>query len=108
MAPLQGLFRPMPGRRVKTLFTLCGAARIERGMVIFAALAAVALGATAEAPPPARMVAAERQAQAMVRIVPGAALRFAAIERSAPETLRDTHARAPDGSPERVRLVEFH
>jgi hypothetical protein len=71
-------------------------------------LAALVLSATpVEAPRPARIVAAERQAQAVVRILPGAALRFAEIERSAPETLRDTYIRAPDGSPEPARLVEY-
>ena len=99
-------YRPAPGRRVKTLFTLCRAARIGCGMVIFAALA---LSVTpADPPPPVRIVAAERQAQAMVRILPGAALRFAEIEQSAPETLRDTQVRTPDGTPEPARLIEFH
>ena len=106
MASLSGPIRPVPGRRLKTLLTLCRAARIGCRMVI---LAALALAATpAEARPPAPVVAAERQAQAVVRIVPGAALRFAEIERNAPETFRDTQVRAPDGSPERARLVEFH
>ena len=72
-------------------------------------LAALALSATpVDIPPPTRIVAAERQAQAMVRILPGTALRFAEIEHSAPERLRDTHIRTPDGSPEPARLVEFH
>jgi len=106
MAPLGGPFRPVPGRRVKSVFTLCRAARIGSSMVVLAALALAAIAA--DGPPPARIVAAERQAQAMVRILPGAALRFAEIERSAPETLRDTSIRTPDGAQEPARLVEFH
>ena len=71
-------------------------------------LAALALSATPiESPPPVRIVTAERQAQAIVRILPGAALRFAEIEQSAPETLRDTQVRTPDGTPEPARLIEF-
>ena len=49
----------------------------------------------------------EQQATAMVRILPGAPLRFAEIEKSAPERLRDTTIRAWDGPPEAARLVEF-
>jgi hypothetical protein len=73
-------------------------------MVILTILALA--GASATPPPPLR-VAAERQAVAMVRILPGAPLRFAEIERNAPETLRDTQVRGPDGSTEPARLVEF-
>ena len=105
MAPLGGRFRPAPGRRVKSVFTLCRAARIACGMVILAALALAAI--PADGPPPARIVAAERQAQAMVRILPGAALRFSQIEQSAPQTLRDTSIRTPDGAQAPARLVEF-
>ena len=73
-------------------------------MVILTILALA--GASATPPPPLR-VAAERQAVAMVRILPGAPLRFAEIERTAPETLRDTRIRTPAGSTEPARLVEF-
>ena len=73
-------------------------------MVILAILAVA--GASASPPPPLR-VAAERQAVAMVRILSGAPLRFSEIERNAPETLRNTRVRAPDGSMEPARLVEF-
>ena len=67
----------------------------------------VLLAAVAAPAPPVQRVAAERQAIAMVRILPGAALKFAEIEQSAPERFRDTHIRGADGSSEPARLVEF-
>ena len=71
-------------------------------------IAALLLAAAAEpAPPPAMPVVAERQAVAMVRILPGAQLRFSEIEKKAPETLTDAQIRRRDGSPEHARLVEF-
>ncbi len=74
-------------------------------MVIVAALLLAA--APAEAAPPAQRVAAESQALAMVRILPGAQIRFFELEQSAPERFRDTQIRAADGSSEPARLVEF-
>ena len=71
-------------------------------MVIVAAL----LLATAPELPAPR-IAAESQASAMVRILPGAQIRFSEMEQSAPERFRNTHIRAADGSPEPARLVEF-
>ena len=68
-------------------------------------LAVLAMAASATPPPP--RVAAERQAVAMVRILPGAPLRFAEIERTAPQTLRNAQIRNPDGSLEPARLAEF-
>ena len=71
-------------------------------------LAALALAAPAEpAPPPVQRVAAEGQAVAMVRILPGAALKFSELEKNAPESFRNTEIRAPDGSSQPARLVEF-
>ncbi len=71
-------------------------------MVIVAALI---LAAAPE--PVAPRVVAERQAIAMVRILPGAVLKFSEIEKSAPESFRDTQIRAADGSAQPARLVEF-
>ena len=71
-------------------------------------IAALLLAAAAEpAAPPVLRVVAERQAVAMVRILPGAQLRFSEIEKSAPETFTDAQIRGADGSPERARLIEF-
>ena len=68
----------------------------------------LAAAPAAEAPPaPVQRLAAERQALAMVRILPGAALRFSEIEKNSPESFRDTLVRGVDGSPEPARLVEF-
>ena len=75
-------------------------------MSILAALVLAAAPAQS-APAPVQRVAAERQALAMVRILPGAQLRFSEIERHAPERFRDTQIRRPDGSFEPARLVEF-
>ena len=74
-------------------------------MVILAYLALAA--ASSQTPPPVTIAAAERQAVAMVRILPGVPLRFAEIEQSAPEMLRDTRIPNSDGSTEPVRLIEF-
>ena len=71
-------------------------------------LAAFLVAAAAEpAPPPVQRVAAERQAVALVRILPGVALKFSEIEKSAPESFRNTEIRAADGSAQPARLVEF-
>jgi hypothetical protein len=76
-------------------------------MVIFAAFAlSVALGEAAAARP--EPVAAERPAVAMVRILPGASVRFAEIEKQAPERLTDARIRTADGASQPARLVEFH
>ena len=75
-------------------------------MLLLAALA-IAAAPAGQTPPPVERVAAERQAQAMVRILPGAQLRFAEIEKNAPQSFRDTQIRAADGSLEPARLVEF-
>jgi hypothetical protein len=50
---------------------------------------------------------AERQAIAMVRILPAAQIRFAEIEKNAPEMLRNSRIRTADGSNQPARLVEF-
>jgi len=77
-------------------------------MVFFPAFAlSVAAIIPAQASAPVRTVTAAPQATAMVRILPGAALHFAQIEKTAPERLRDTTIRAPDGTSEAARLVEF-
>ena len=69
-------------------------------------LVALFLAAAPASPPPQR-VAAERQAVALVRIVPGAQVRFSALENIAPESFTNTRIRAPDGSSQPARLVEF-
>ncbi len=71
-------------------------------MLIFSAF--VAAVSTAQAPAPA---APERQAQAMVRILSSAPLRFSQIERDQPQRLRESMLRRRDGSTETLRLVEF-
>ena len=71
-------------------------------------LAALVLGAASEQAPPVQRVSAERQAYAMVRILPGAQIRFAELEHSAPERFTDTHIRTADGSSAPARLIEFH
>ena len=75
-------------------------------MVLLAALVLATSPAEPSAPQPQR-VTAERQAVAIVRILPGAQLRFAEIEKSSPERLTDTRIRTADGSTEPARLVEF-
>lgn len=74
---------------------------------MLAALVLAPAPATEPPQPQPPRVAAERQALAMVRILPGAHLRFAEIEKNAPESFRDTQIRAADGSLEPARLVEF-
>ena len=75
-------------------------------MVIVAALL-VAAAPSEPPPPPVQRVMAESQAVAMVRILPGAALKFGEIESGTPELLRDAQIRAADGSIEPARLVEL-
>ena len=74
-------------------------------MIILASL--VLAGSPAEAAPAVPRVAAESQAIAMVRILPGAQIRFSEIEQIAPERFRNTQIRAADGSSQPARLVEF-
>jgi hypothetical protein len=77
-------------------------------MVIVAslALATAALAVPLERVEP-QAVAPERQAQATVTILPAARLRFSEIEREQPRLMRETLIRAPDGSTQRAKLVEF-
>ena len=75
-------------------------------MVLFAALA-LAAESPEPASPPVQRVVAERQAMAVVRILPGAQLKFSELEKSAPERFRDTQIRNADGSSEPARVVEF-
>jgi hypothetical protein len=72
-------------------------------MVIFAALV-IAAAPGAQEP---RAVTAERQAVAMVRILPGAQVRFSQLEKIAPESFSDARIRDTDGSSRPARLVEF-
>ena len=74
-------------------------------MVLFAAIALAA--APEPARPPVQRVVAERQAMAVVRILPGAQLRFSELEQNAPERFRETQIRNADGSLEPARVVEF-
>ncbi|HUE78265.1 MAG TPA: hypothetical protein VMN38_01355 [Sphingomicrobium sp.] len=76
-------------------------------MVILAAAAIVAAAPAQEAVQPSSPIAVQRQAQAMVRIVSSAAVRFSEIERDRPEALRETMIRGPNGTPEAAKLVEF-
>ena len=78
-------------------------ARYASGMVIFA-LAALAATLVPHAQAP---VSPERQAQATVTILSSASLRFSEIEKTHPDTLRESHVRGADGSKETVKLVEF-
>ncbi len=68
-------------------------------------LAAAALAASQPAEP--RLVAPARQAQAVVRIVRSATLRFSEIERSQPQLLRESKVRSSSGDFETARLIEF-
>lgn len=68
-------------------------------------LAVLANAAAAGATP--AMAVPERQAQAVVKILKVEPIRFAEIERSRPEALRETQVRAPDGSRQPARLLEF-
>ena len=67
-------------------------------------LAAAALAAQ---PAPAPQATPARQARAMVTIISGAKLRFAEIEKRQPQLFRLSTVRAPDGSPQAARLVEY-
>lgn len=103
--------RPKPypiGTRVKAAFTIALLERYAFGMVIFAslALATATLAVPLERVEP-QAVAPVRQARATVTILPSAPLRFADIEREQPKALRDSVARAADGSVELLKLVEF-
>ena len=69
-------------------------------VILLAALATIATPASGAVVP-------QRQAQATVRIVPFAALRFAEIERRNPRSLRSVMLRAADGTAQPARLVEF-
>ncbi len=71
-------------------------------MLIFSAF--VAAVSTAQVP---ALAAPERQAQAMVRILSSAPLRFSEIARDQPQRLRETIVRRRDGSTERLKLVEL-
>ncbi|MBA2467092.1 MAG: hypothetical protein H0V46_05745 [Sphingomonas sp.] len=76
-------------------------------MVVLAVLALAAAQA-AEPAPPAPPVGAERQAVALVRILPGAPVRFSKLERTDPDSFADARISGPDGSPHPARLIEFH
>lgn len=73
-------------------------------VTMIAALVALAGPASNPASGP---VVPRRQAQATVRILPFAALRFAEIERGSPRSLRSTAIRSSDGATQPARLVEF-
>ncbi len=68
-------------------------------------LAAAVLAATPPAEP--RVVAPARQAQAVVRIIKSAALRFSELDKSQPQLFRETKVRSAGGSIETTRLIEF-
>jgi hypothetical protein len=93
------LFGPAPGQSVTAVFTIRRRARYVWIMILLLAAAASLA--------PSAPVRPERQAQAMVRILVAAELRFAAIERTDPKSLRSTTLRASDGAVETARLVEF-
>jgi hypothetical protein len=44
----------------------------------------------------------------MVRILPGAPVRFSELEKQAPDRLTDARIRTADGASQPARLVEFH
>ena len=72
-------------------------------MVTFAAaLLAATLVPQAVAP-----VSPGRQARATVTILTSAPLRFGEIERTRPNSLRESRVRNTDGSVDKVKLVEF-
>ena len=81
-------------------------------MVLVAALLlAAAPGQPAQSAQPAqppRLVTAEQQAMATVRILSGDPIRFSELEKQAPERFRDAHIRGVGGAPEPARLIEFH
>jgi hypothetical protein len=103
MAPHSAANPSLCGTLLKTLFTIGAAVRYVPGMIILAIAALVA----ARAPQAQAPVSPERQAQAMVIILPSASLRFSEIERTDPRALRETHLRGADGKPVTVKLVEF-
>lgn len=74
-------------------------------MVLFAA--AILAASPVQSPAAPTAVTSDRQAQAMVRILPAAALRFAELDRARPEMFRESQIRSADGSATAVRLVEF-
>ena len=74
-------------------------------MVIFAALLLAAEPAAQAAPP--QYAVAETQAVAMVRILPGAQVKFSELEKIAPESFTDSRIRDIDGQSRPARLVEF-
>ena len=67
-------------------------------------LLAAALAAT---PPAPHIVAPQRQARAMVRIVKGEKLRFAELEKIDPSLFRQTNIRSANGETEPLKLIEF-
>ena len=103
MAPHSAANPSLRGTMLKTLFTIRAAVRYWSGMIIFVAAAlAATLEPHAQAP-----VSPERQAQAMVIILPSASLRFSEIEKTNPRAMRETRLRGADGKAETVKLVEF-
>lgn len=73
-------------------------------LILTAAAASIAQAPASTTP---SAVSPDRQAQAVVRIARPAELRFAEIEQSEPERLRDSMIRSRDGQFEPARLVEF-
>jgi hypothetical protein len=69
----------------------------------------IAMTAAAVPPPPAvaSPAAPRRQADATVRILVPAELRFARIEQTDPSILRSIQPRVPGGPAETVRVIEF-
>ena len=70
----------------------------------------VALAAAAAVPtdqPTARPAPGFARATATIRILSGTTIRFSEVERTAPDTLRETRVRASDGSIRTARVVEF-
>jgi hypothetical protein len=70
-------------------------------------LALSALASATASPEATTPVVPDRHARAAVRIVRPATLRIAEIEQRAPKLLRDTQLRAPDGTLQPARLLEF-
>ena len=75
-------------------------------MVIFAALAACR--APPAPPSTPRIVAAESQAIAMVRILRAEPVQFVGARKNRPRTFQRCEVHGADGSSEPARLVEFH
>ena len=67
-------------------------------------LAATVLAVT---PSASETVAPDRQARAMVRIIPGAKLRFGELEKADPKLFRESRVRSANGLAETARLIEF-